>query len=69
MCCQLPSTTMSATMISAEANPSPSATQARSSNQLGATRNHYTTGVGSADPSYGAFMEPSALGLVWTRVG
>src|SRR5438128_11566750 len=46
MCCQLPSTTMSATMTSAEANPSPSATHARSSNQLGATRNHYTTEVG-----------------------
>src|SRR5712691_2370480 len=46
MCCQLPSTTMSATITSADANPSPSATQARTSNQLGATRNHYTTEVG-----------------------
>src|SRR2546422_16279 len=46
MCCQLPNTTMSATITSADANPSPSATHARSSNQLGATRNHYTTEVG-----------------------
>src|SRR6266516_885800 len=46
MCCQLPSTTTSATITSAEANPSPSATHARSSNQLGATRNLYTTEVG-----------------------
>src|SRR5207302_2383823 len=38
--------------------PSPSATHARSSNQVGATRNHYTTEVGSADPNCGAFMEP-----------
>src|SRR2546428_7235676 len=45
MCCQLPSTTTSATMTSADANPSPSATHARSSNQLGATRNHYKTEV------------------------
>src|SRR5207302_5887111 len=46
MCCQLPSTTTSATITSADANPSPSATHARSSNQLGATPNHYTTEVG-----------------------
>src|SRR5437870_5951519 len=46
MCCQLPSTTTSTTITSADANPSPSATHARSSNQLGATRNHYTTEVG-----------------------
>src|SRR5207245_11426005 len=59
MCCQLPSTTTSATITSADANPSPSATHATSSNQLGATRNHYTTEVASADPNCGAFMEPS----------
>src|SRR5437867_4503506 len=46
MCCQLPSTTTSATITSADTNPSPSATHARSSNQVGATRNHYTTGEG-----------------------
>src|SRR5947208_16956596 len=39
MCWRLPSTTMSAAITSADANPSPSATQARSSNQLGATQN------------------------------
>src|SRR5579872_284560 len=39
MCCRLPSTTMSATITSADANPSPSAAHARSSNQPGATRN------------------------------
>src|SRR5207253_9161232 len=38
MCCRLPSTTTSATITSADANPSPSATHARSSNQVGATR-------------------------------
>src|SRR5205807_9169564 len=46
MCCQLPSTTTSATITSADANPSPSATHARCSNQLGAIRNDYTTEVG-----------------------
>src|SRR5437870_12579742 len=46
MCCRLPSTTTSATITSADANPSPSATHARSSNQVGATRNDYTTEVG-----------------------
>src|SRR6266545_3428844 len=54
MCCQLPSTTTSATITSADANPSPSATHARSSNQLGATRNHYHDGGRTADPNYGA---------------
>src|SRR2546423_1247089 len=58
MCCQLPSTTMSATITSADANPSPSATHASSSNQVGATRNHYTTEMGSADPNYGALWSP-----------
>src|SRR5438105_8378791 len=48
MCCRLPSTTMSVTMTSADANPSASATHARSSNQLGATRNHHR-GAARAD--------------------
>src|SRR5712691_11965494 len=58
MCCQLPSTTMSATITSADANPSPSATHARSSNQLGATRNHYTTEVGRGSELWSLYGAP-----------
>src|SRR5438132_1772374 len=63
MCCQLPSTTMSATITSADANPSPSATQARSSNQVGATSNDYTTEVGPRIRT----MEPLWSPVVATR--
>src|SRR6267142_3020237 len=74
MCCQLPSTTMSATITSADANPSPSATHARSSNQVGATRNHYTTetpedavgiraGVTACYSLQGGVRSPSSLSL------
>src|SRR6266404_1595501 len=50
MSCQLPSTTTSATITSADAKPSPSATHARISNHVGATLNHYTTRGRTGDP-------------------
>jgi hypothetical protein len=52
---------MSATMTSAEANPSPSATHARSSNQPGATRNHYTIYVGRGSELW------SLYGALWSQ--
>src|SRR5437867_3990399 len=58
MCWRLPSRKMSATITSADANPSPSATQARSSNQLGATRNHYTTEVGRGSELWSLYGAP-----------
>src|SRR5712691_952107 len=46
MCCQLPNTTMSATMTSADANPSPSIAHATSSNQAGTTEAATPTDAG-----------------------
>src|SRR5438445_12842830 len=59
MCCRLPSKTMSATMTSADANPSPSATHARNSNQLGATLDHRVrNGVDRCEPARELVAEP-----------
>src|SRR2546426_1044781 len=63
MCCRLPSTKMSATMTSADANPSPSATHARSSNQLGAMLDHCVcNGVDRGEPARELVAEPVPCG-------
>src|SRR5438876_4372127 len=63
MCCRLPSTKMSATMTSADANPSPSAAHARSSNQLGATLDHRVgDGVDRGEPTRELLAQPVESG-------